>query len=175
MSRLLGAVLAGGASNRFGSDKAMAIWQGKPLLEHAIDAVRPAVDEVVLSGRRHGKLLFLADRPAPRMGPLGGLNAVLHHAAGHGFDAVLCVGCDTPSLPSALFARLRAAEGPAYIAGLPVIGIWPASLAARLDSFLGENRKHSIRAWAEAVSAVAIDWPALANVNEPADLRALDE
>ena len=175
MSRLLGAILAGGESSRFGSDKALAILQGKPLIEHAIDALRPVVDEVVLSGRPHGRFLAVADRPAPAMGPLGGLNAVLHHAAGHDFDAVLSVGCDTPSLPPALFARLRAAQGPAYVAHLPVIGIWPASLAARLDAFLGEDRKHSIRAWAEAVSAEAIYWPALANVNEPADLRALDE
>ena len=36
MSRL-GAVIAGGRSSRFGSDKAMALWQGRPLIDHAID------------------------------------------------------------------------------------------------------------------------------------------
>jgi molybdopterin-guanine dinucleotide biosynthesis protein A len=143
------------------------------LIEHAIDALRPVVDEVVLSGRSYGGLVSVADRPASGMGPLGGLNAVLHHAARHGFDAVLTVGCDTPSLPVALLDRLRETGGPAYVSDLPVIGIWPASLAARLDGFLGEDRKHAIRAWADVVSAEAINWPALANVNEPADIEAL--
>ena len=40
--RILGAVLAGGASARFGSDKAMAQFAGKPLIEHQAVAFRLA-------------------------------------------------------------------------------------------------------------------------------------
>lgn len=173
MSRLLGAVLAGGQSSRFGSDKAMAQWRGKALIDHVIDALRPVVDDILLCGRTHGAVACIADRPAPGMGPLGGLNAALHHAAAHGFDAVLAVGCDTPRLPADLFVRLRASQGPAYVSNLPVIGFWPARLAPSLDAFLAEDRSHAIRAWATAIEAEPIDWPALANVNEPADLRGL--
>jgi molybdopterin-guanine dinucleotide biosynthesis protein A len=172
--RLLGAVLAGGRSSRFGSDKAEALWQGKPLVEHALDALRPLVDEVVLCGRAYGGgALAIPDRPAAGMGPLAGLNAALHHAATHEFAAVLCVGCDTPLLPAALLERLSMSSGPSYVAGLPIIGYWPAALAAQLDAFLSENRKHAVRAWAASVAADAIDWPALPNINEPADISAL--
>lgn len=173
MTRLLGAVLAGGRSSRFGSDKAMALWRGKPLLEHVIDAVRPMVDDMVLCGRSHGGIEGIPDRPGPGMGPLGGLNAALHHARKHGFHAVLIAGCDTPLLPAALLEGLRASREPTYVAALPVIGWWPASLAAALDAFLAKERKHAIRAWAELVGAEPVDWPGLANVNEPADLEAL--
>lgn len=34
-------ILAGGQSSRFGSDKALAVWQGRTLLEHAMSAVAP--------------------------------------------------------------------------------------------------------------------------------------
>lgn len=173
MSRLLGAVLAGGQSRRFGSDKALAVWQGKPLIEHAIDALRPVVDDLIIIGRGYGAQVALPDRPAPGMGPLGGLNAALHHAATHGFDAVLSVGCDTPLLPGELLDRLRRSDRPAYIGTLPVIGCWPAGLATMLDCFLAEDRKHAIRAWAEVIGAEPVDWPGLANVNEPSDLRGL--
>ena len=173
MSRLLGAVLAGGRSSRFGSDKAEALWQGKPLIQHAIDALRPMVDDLVLCGRAYGDIGAIADRPSAGLGPLGGLNAALHHADAHGFAAVLCAGCDTPLLPAALLERLRASGGPAYVGRLPVIGYWPARLAGPLDMFLSEQRKHAIRAWADAVGAEAVDWPGLANINEPKDIAAL--
>jgi len=173
MTHALGAVLAGGRSSRFGSDKAMAVWRGRPLIDHAIDALRPMVDDLVICGRTHGDIVAITDLPAPDMGPLGGLNAALHHAQAQGFDLVLSVGCDTPLLPPALLERLLGAPGPAYVANLPVIGCWPVGLAGELDTFLRENRKHAIRAWAASVSAEPIDWPTLANVNEPADLRRL--
>lgn len=174
MTRLLGAVIAGGRSSRFGSDKAEALWQGRPLIDHAIDALRPFADTIVLCGRAHGGLVTIADRPAPDMGPLGGICAALHHARTQDHDAVLTVGCDTPLLPAALFERLIGAAVPAYVAQLPLIGCWPVALAAELDAFLAEDRKHAIRAWAEAAGAQAIDWPGLANVNEPADLAVLE-
>lgn len=173
MTRLLGAVLAGGRSSRFGSDKAEASWRGKSLIAHAADRLRPVTDDLILCGRAYGGLRAIPDLPAADMGPLGGLNAALHHAQAHGFATVLSVGCDTPDIPDALLDQLRGAVGPVYVAGLPVIGHWPAALADDLDAFLAEDRKHSVRAWAERVGAEAIDWPDLANVNVPADLAAL--
>lgn len=173
MTRLLGALIAGGRSSRFGSDKALALWRGKPLIEHAADALRPHVADLVICGRAHGRQTVVADRPAPNMGPLGGLAGALHHARVHGFDAVLTVGCDTPVLPESLLERLRSSPRPAYVSNLPVIGRWPVALADRLDAFLASDRKHAVRAWAAETGAEPIDCPELANVNEPADLTAL--
>ena len=173
MSRLLGAVIAGGQSRRFGSDKAEALWQGQKLIDHVVAAVRPAVDELVICGRQRDGLTSLPDRPAADMGPLGGLNAALHHAREQGFAGVLTAGCDTPLLPAELFARLLASGNAAYVARLPVIGYWPVALAVELDAFLAQDRKHSIRAFADLVGAEGVGWGDLANVNEPADLAAL--
>ena len=42
-------VLAAGASSRFGSPKALALLEGRPLLEHVLDAVRTAgIEEIVV-------------------------------------------------------------------------------------------------------------------------------
>jgi molybdopterin-guanine dinucleotide biosynthesis protein A len=41
MTKILGVVLAGGLSTRFGSDKAQALWRGRSLLDHALDALAP--------------------------------------------------------------------------------------------------------------------------------------
>jgi len=64
MSRVLGAVLAGGQSSRFGSNKAAATLDGRDLLHHAADRLRPHVDSIVVVGERMGGLPDLprADR-----------------------------------------------------------------------------------------------------------------
>ena len=54
---LLGAVLAGGRSERFGSDKALARLGGRTLLEQAVEALGAQCDAVIVVGRE--------DAPAP--------------------------------------------------------------------------------------------------------------
>ena len=47
--RIAAVVLAAGASSRFGSPKALAELEGKPILEHVLDAVREAgIDDIVV-------------------------------------------------------------------------------------------------------------------------------
>lgn len=43
----VGILLAAGASSRFSGDKLLAPLHGKPLVLHAIDALRPAVTEII--------------------------------------------------------------------------------------------------------------------------------
>lgn len=164
--RLLGAVLAGGRSTRFGSDKALALLDGKPLIEHAIDALAAQADAVIVCGREGG----IPDRPAPDLGPLGGINAALHAAAEQQFDAVLTCPCDLPLLPPGLGGLLA---GGGYVEAMPVIGLWPAALAPVLDAYLAECEDRSVRGWARAagVSPVRLDGT-LPNFNTPAALAA---
>lgn len=169
MTRILGAVLAGGQSRRFGSDKALALWRGKSLLDWAIDALRPHVETVIPCGRAGG----LADRPSGGLGPLAGLNAALHHGRALGYDAVLSLACDTPFVDAALLATLRRSPGAAYVTSTPVIGIWPCATADLLDEQIaGDDR--SVKAWTRRIGAVPIASPApIPNVNEPIDLTRL--
>ncbi|SFP74681.1 molybdenum cofactor guanylyltransferase [Sphingomonas rubra] len=172
MSRLLGAVLAGGRSSRFGSNKAEARLGGLTLVEHAAAALRPYVDEVVVIGAGIGGL---PDLPRPDLGPLGGIAAALDHAAGRGFACVLTIGCDMPEVPGALIEALLRRE-PSYCADAPVLGLWQAALGAQLLAYLETATDRSVRGWARTVGALPI--PAampLANVNTPADLRGLEQ
>ena len=173
--RLLGAVLAGGRSSRFGSDKALAMMpDGRTLLDHALAAIAPHVDAVVVCGRQVEGRVGLADRPAADMGPLGGLNAALHHALAEGYDAVLTTGCDMPVYPEGL-ARTLIGDGAAVLMGQPLAGFWPASLAGALDAHLGEENNRSIRGWLARIGGREIvrpDW-VLPNVNRPEDLDKL--
>lgn len=167
--RVLGAVLAGGRSSRFGSDKADALYRGVALVDHARETLARHCEAVVLVGRLGG----IADWPRPDCGPLGGLGGALRHAREQGFDAVLTCGVDTLALPDDILVKL--APAPACVLAQPVVGLWLASSTPVLEDLLLSDRKHSMRAFAELVGARLVELErAPANINTPADLAALE-
>ncbi|WP_200911064.1 molybdenum cofactor guanylyltransferase [Sphingomonas sp. Leaf25] len=178
--RVLGAIIAGGQASRFGSDKALALLDGRALIDWVADALAPQVDAVVVVGRDHGMLASVPDRPAPGLGPLGGIAGALHHATARGFTQVLTVPCDAPFLPKNLRQLLNAATLPeregssaAFLADLPVIGWWPATALPALDTLLAGTGSRSIRAFGDRIGATAVAAPAIANVNTADDLARL--
>lgn len=171
---ILGAVLAGGRSIRFGSDKALAELGGRTLLGRAVDALAAQCDAVIVVGRETAPAPTLPDWPRAGMGPLGGLAAALHHAADAGYEAVLSCAVDCIVLADTLLAELRPA--PAYAQGQPVIGLWPASASAMLDALLESDGGHSMRAFAGLIGARPVRLARNpANINTSADLRAAGE
>ncbi len=171
MMRILGAILSGGGAIRFGGDKLLVEVDGAPLIERVIDRLSPQVAAVVLLGRAYSDLLTLHDRPEPHLGPLGGLNAALHHAAEQGFDAVLMVPGDAPDLPTDLIAQLG--DAPCYARDSPVTGLWPTALAPVLDSYLAGENKRAVAAFGDHVGArVAALAQPIVNINTPEEYAA---
>jgi molybdenum cofactor guanylyltransferase len=171
---ILGAVLAGGRSTRFGSDKALAELGGRTLLARAVDALSAQCDAVVVIGREEGPAPTLPDWPRADMGPLGGIAAALHHARDVGYDEVLTCAVDGIGLGDDVVAQL--APAPAYCESQPVIGLWPASASAALDELLISDARHSMRAFAELIGARAVTFDRIPdNINTPADLIAAEE
>ena len=171
---ILGVVLAGGQSARFGSDKALAELAGHTLLARAVDQLSGWCEFVLVAGRETAPAPTLPDWPHAGMGPLGGIAAALHHAADQGYAEVLSIGVDAPDLPDNLLALL--APAPAYLAAQPVVGLWPVSAQAAIEAILEGTGKHSMRALAEATGAravhLAID---PANINTPTDLITAEQ
>lgn len=167
--RVLGAVLAGGKSRRFGSDKALALLDRRPLIEHVIGALAAHAEAVVVSGRDWPGLVSIADRPAGGCGPLAGLNAALRFARERGYDAVLCAPLDVHPLPEAL--RLLRGSFCAVLQTQWAVGRWPVALGPALDQHLASGAR-SIRSWLEASEALQIDdrHLGLRNLNHAEDL-----
>lgn len=121
--RVVAVVLAAGASTRFGSPKLVAPLDGRPLLQHALDAVAAAgLDDVVAvlgdeSAAIERAIAWRGERreinPRPQDGLASSLRIGLDAAAmDPGVDAVLVVLGDQPSLrPGVVRAVLAAAEG----------------------------------------------------------------
>lgn len=169
---LLGAVLAGGKSRRFGSDKALAELDGHSLLLLAVDALSGWCERVIVVGREEAPAPTIPDWPHPDMGPLGGLAAALRYARDEGYVSVLTCGVDAARLPENLAALLSPA--PSCLADQPVIGLWPADAAPLVEDLLLGSERKSMYHFAELARArlVKLD-RAVPNINTPQDLDAL--
>ena len=113
--------MVGGRSSRFGSDKALAIWEGQPLAARVAETVGSAAGSVVLVGspEKYGRLGFpVIDDAVAGFGPLGGVLAALEHSSA---DWNLIVACDMPHVTAAFlrFLLKTAAAGEAELL-LPV-------------------------------------------------------
>jgi molybdenum cofactor guanylyltransferase len=170
---VLGAILAGGQSTRFGSDKALAMLDGRPLIDHVASSLAKQCDALVVAGRTQDGYICADDRPAPDMGPLAGLAGALAYASSNGFSYVLSVGVDAPGIPDDLRAMLEPA--PAYVVNQPVIGYWPVTALSLLDDILKSDERHSMLHFIERLGARAVALEnSPANINTPADLENLE-
>ena len=192
-----GIVLAGGRSRRFGTDKRLAVVDGRPLLEGVVEAVAGVVDDVIV--------VLAPDEPAPGgltavriahdrepfAGPLAGLAAGLEVVP----DAsiALVVGADMPSLqPAVLRLMLKRAAAPVgpdawTLEGPDANLVGPLPLAGRVAplrraaSALLERGQRSLRSLVLELGAgriPAADWRpldpdglTLRDVDRPEDLR----
>ncbi len=172
--KVLGAILAGGKATRFGSDKALAVLDGRTLIAHVASSLAVQCDAVIVVGRTQDGYRCIEDRPAPDMGPLAGLAGALAFAAAGGFRNVLSVGVDAPGIPDSLRVALEPA--PAYVVNQPVIGYWPVAALGLLDEILAGTEQHSMLHFIERLGArgVALNSPP-ANINTPADLENLGQ
>ncbi len=169
---ILAAILAGGKSSRFGSDKAQALLDGRRLIDHVALSLSAQCGAMIVVGAVHDGYHYIADRPAANMGPLAGLCAALAYAGNAGFEYVLSAGVDSFGIPADLRARLDPA--PAYLIGQPIIGLWPISALPLIDAILASDERHSMFHFIERLGARGVQLESSpANINTLADLDAL--
>ncbi len=168
--RTLGAIIAGGRSLRFGSDKAVALVDGRPMIAHVIDALKPQVDMLVICGHTWPETHMLADLREGRIGPLAGLETALRFASQRGFDGVLSAPVDTLPLPLDLGKRL-AGPKPAVLCHQYLIGYWPVQCGPLLTRHIDSGAR-SLSSWVARCSARPIDETSeLSNINCVSDLE----
>ncbi len=180
---LVGAVLCGGRSSRFGADKALAPFGSSTVGDRVVTALRDAgVDPVAAIGGTAGDGLGLptiADR-RPGEGPLAGLATALVWAR---TGWVVVVPCDLPLLDSAHVAALLA-PGPesdrpivATVDGVPKVSlaVWPTS-CARVALRLLDDDERRFRAVLDEVAWRGVEVPpeAVADADTPEELARLE-
>ena len=109
-SDILGAVLAGGRSRRYGSDKAFAELGGVSLVHRAAQTLGPLADRVVVVANDLDRPSLEEQPVRPDLvggiGPLGGLHTAVAWAAEEGLRAAVVLATDMPFVPTSLLEDL---------------------------------------------------------------------
>jgi molybdopterin-guanine dinucleotide biosynthesis protein A len=142
---VLGVLLVGGASRRYGYDKAMACLDGIPMVHRVAAQVGGQVAMLTASGTgRPGLDLAVIPDAVPYGGPLLALQSILTWASERKLDLVATFSCDTPFLPPDLVVRLRYALEPdrdcaiALHSGAahPTCALWRTSALPKIQAAL---------------------------------------
>lgn len=188
---VLGVVIAGGRSVRFGGEKAAAELAGRPLLLWAVRRLQGSCAAVAVNTRpgtlaealaQAQGLPLLQDTPGDAAGPLAGVKVGLAWAQGLGARALAVSPCDAPLLPDDLFVRLIEAAGPGAAMAQtadghqPLCAVWPVSALPQVTAALAGQAHPPTWRLLESLGAVRVqfaDAGAFANVNTREDLAAV--
>jgi len=101
------AVLAGGQRRRFGRNKALALLEGKPLVQHVTDRLEPLFGRVSVIAQDPARFAWLGLETVADLlqgaGALGGVLTALVHAPD---EHCFVVACDTPFIHSPLIRSI---------------------------------------------------------------------
>lgn len=176
-----GIVLAGGASQRMGQNKAELVLNGKTLLQHQVDKLRTlGIEDIMLSGAGCPALPGTRVIPDefPGKGPLAGLHACLNAARN---PACLVLSVDVPLVPVSALAHLcRAHRGGVTVLCRgereePLIAVYDRAAAAAIPAML-ERGEYAVRGLKDTVPWNRFHYlgpeELLLNCNRPEDFLA---
>jgi molybdenum cofactor guanylyltransferase len=184
-----GFVLAGGKSSRLGSEKALLEFEGRTLLQRAIDVIQPACDAVSIVGdpAKFASYGAVVRDVYPGCGPLAGIHAALLQSSA---ELNLMMAVDMPFVSGDLltFLLARAAETDAIVV-VPRTTRGFQPLCAVYRRAFAEAAEEALRAGKYKIDALFGELPVRAigeeelaqagfpermffNLNTPDDLRA---
>jgi molybdopterin-guanine dinucleotide biosynthesis protein A len=192
---ITGLILAGGRAQRMGGiDKGLISFHGKPLIESAINRLKPQVSTILINANRsitkysHYGYPVLMDETPDFSGPLAGFSVGLKHCK---TPYLLTSPCDSPLLPSNLAEKMAtelenqklelvyasSKEDDGMIWAQPVFCLMKSSLQDSLHAFLSKGDLKIDHWFTELRSGTVVfeSAQAFANVNTPEELAALEK
>ena len=192
--KITGLILAGGRAQRMGGiDKGLIPFHNKPLIESAIERLKPQVASILINANRnitkyaHYGYPVIMDETPDFSGPLAGFSIGLKHCQ---TPYLLTSPCDSPLLPSDLAEKMvtelelnnldlvyasSLEDGKAW--AQPVFCLMRSNLRDSLTNFLNKGDLKIDRWFKELHSGTVIfeNSLAFANVNTPEELEALEK
>jgi molybdopterin-guanine dinucleotide biosynthesis protein A len=165
-----GAVLAGGKSSRFGSDKARFVYRGKPMMQWVLDSFEHADERFIVANQAYDEFdLPVYEDVISSPTPLSGIHSALVHAR---HDWVAIAACDMPFLTKTYWSLLyehcqhTAAVVVESDTGLePLAAFYHKTLIPDIEASLRKNQK-AVHIFLDSVATMIVG---VSNLELPAN------
>ena len=193
---ILGVILAGGKSSRFGSNKSLSKLANNKLIEHVINKIDKYFPEILVVSNDSGlkienqKIKIIKDCIKGYLGPLVGVLSAMKYANSfeNKFKWIITFPCDTPFFEKLIVEKMieKATSPKEKIYFVKdkkhrhnIFGLWSTSLEKILEDDL-KNNFRKVDLWADKIGCNFIEKDIeneneFLNINTKEDLELAEE
>ncbi len=180
-AKIQGVILSGGSSRRFGSDKAVTMLDGRPLIEHVYHVLTSAAHSTVISVQESGRTYpvdaeYVVDEWKDS-GPLSGIASAFRATKA---ESMFVVAADLPRVSRETLQRIAGDfQEPVTVARnadtnriQPLCAIWHRGVLDELCRYIDDGGR-AVMGFLDKVGYHTVDVPpgSLVNINRPEDLH----
>ena len=168
---ILAAVLAGGKSRRFGTDKSQYFLEGKKLIDYTLEKLSKKFKKIIIVSNdiSHSDHTTIKDCIEGQQGPLVGALSAMKWANDSKFNIkwVATFPCDTPFFNTSIIEKFKEAskkkESKIYFAKDKyklhnIFGLWSLSLIKKLENDLVKKSIRKVEYWGKKNGVKTIDF-----------------
>ena len=190
-NNILGTVLAGGKSQRFGEDKSQVKLDGKLLIDHILNEIINEFKEILIVSNnqinfKHSDKISMVSDLKKEQGPLGGVLSAMKWVkeSNKDYKWISTFPVDTPFFKKEILqnflSEINLEEGKLFFIKSNntrhnIFGVWSIDLMDKLEKDLN-NGERKVELWANSVGVKVIDMEFLNedpffNINSKEDLE----
>ena len=193
---ILGVVLAGGKSSRFGTNKSLSMLANNKLIEHVINKIDAYFSEILVISNESSlklnnkKINIIKDCIKGHLGPLAGVLSAMKHANSfkNKYKWIVTFPCDTPFFNKMIIEKMIeksiSAKEKIYLVKDKkqrhnIFGLWSTSLESILEGDLNNNFR-KVDLWADKIGCNFIEKDIqneneFLNINTKEDLKLAEK
>ena len=169
-NNILGVILAGGKSKRFGEDKSKVKLNGKLLIEYTLDKISQKFSKIIIVSNNLNIKNFISinDCVDGQLGPLVGVLSAMKWVKKNNFlyNWVATFPCDTPFFNTSLIDKFIEAskqnDSLLYFVKSEkkrhnIFGLWSLKLIETLEEDIIKNNYRKVEKWADKIGVKIIN------------------
>jgi len=169
-NNILGVVLAGGKSERFGKDKSEIKLGSKTLLIHTLDKIKSKFNKIIIvsNNKRVKDYVVIKDCIEGQLGPLVGVLSAMKWIKknNYSYKWVMTFPCDTPFFDISIIDKFIEAtklnDGPLYFVKSEekrhnIFGLWSLKIMETLEADILKNDYRKVEKWANKIGVKTIN------------------
>jgi len=169
-NNILGVVLAGGKSERFGKDKSEIKLGSKTLLIHTLDKIKSKFNKIIIvsNNKKVKDYVVIKDCIEGQLGPLVGVLSAMKWIKknNYSYKWVMTFPCDTPFFDISIIDKFIEAtklnDSPLYFVKSEekrhnIFGLWSLKIMETLEADILKNDYRKVEKWANKIGVKTIN------------------